>query len=51
VVRCNQGEIRTEDGPYSFEDGKLYAWVEGHRQRVWLFGVVADERPSLQVDG
>ena len=51
VIRCNDGAIETADAPYLFKDGKLYTWVNGHRHRVWLFGVVAQTRPSIRVDG
>jgi hypothetical protein len=51
VIRCKGGTICTEDGPYAFDSGRLYTWVNGHKHRVWLFGVVADEQPNVHVDG
>jgi hypothetical protein len=51
AIRCNNGTICNADAPYLFQDGKLYTWVKGHKHRVWLFGVVSESRPSVQVDG
>ena len=51
AVRCKDGAICTTDGPYLFEDGKLYTWVNAHRHRIWLFGVISESRPSVQVNG
>jgi hypothetical protein len=51
VIRCNDGEVRAADGPYVFEDGRLYTWVDGRKHRVWLYGVVARNRPNVRVDG
>lgn len=32
------------------DDGKLYAWQGLRRTRVWLFAVIADEKPRVTSD-
>jgi hypothetical protein len=32
------------------DDGKLYAWQGLHRTRIWLFAIIADERPRMTID-
>jgi len=49
VIRSHDSSIVEDDGPYLFQDGKLYTWVKGDKRRVWLFGVIAEERPSVRV--
>lgn len=42
-------KIESLEGTYQFEDGKVYAWHGYERQRMWLFAVMADEKPEITV--
>jgi hypothetical protein len=43
-------EIEQLSGTCVYEDGKLYAWRKADKTRVWLFAVIADEKPRVTLD-
>jgi hypothetical protein len=48
LVREGKG-IGEFEGCYEFADGEVYTWRDGHRQRIWLFAVAADEEPRVSI--
>jgi hypothetical protein len=47
---CRRDTVGASEEAFGFKDGKVYTWVKGERQRVWLFAVVANDRPHVCVE-
>ncbi len=46
----NGREMEPLPGTCLYEDGSLYAWRKAHKTRVWLFAVIAEEKPKVTID-
>jgi hypothetical protein len=47
---CERDTVAPGEGAFAFKDGRIYTWANGERQQVWLFAVVARDKPNVRVD-